>query len=431
MSHLPKLLCAYWRAKHIRFKDRSSLLTYQQRQLARHLHWVSKHSPFYASYKGLPLAAWPIIDKASMMTHFDQMNTAGLTLTEVMQAALESEQDRDFSPMVRGYTVGLSSGTSGQRGAFVVSAAERAQWAGTILAKLLPKGLFSGERVAFFLRANSNLYTAIQSKWISFQFFDLFSPFSAHLQTLAEYRPTILVAPAQVLRAVALATHEGAINIHPKKVISVAEVLDPMDRPLITQTLGELHEVYQATEGFLACTCAHGVLHLNEEYIHIEPEWLDQEKRRFVPIITDFTRATQPIIRYRLNDVLLARDEPCACGLPTMALDAIEGRCDDMLILTSSTGERVTVFADVISRALAQVLPLHAEYLLLQTNAAELTLYATAPLDALTLTSNHLNAVFIQLGIDVGALKWSLENVVPPLTPGSKRRRIRREVFPF
>ena len=57
---------------------------------------------------------------------------------------------------------------------FLVSPQEQAKWAGTILAKLLPNGLFHPERIAFFLRANNNLYNAVRSRTISFEFFDLF-----------------------------------------------------------------------------------------------------------------------------------------------------------------------------------------------------------------------------------------------------------------
>lgn len=35
----------------------------------------------------------------------------------------------------------------------------------------------------------------------------------------------------------------------------------------------------------------------------IEKEWLDET--RFVPIITDLMRTSQPIVRYRLDDVLV------------------------------------------------------------------------------------------------------------------------------
>ena len=53
-------------------------------------------------------------------------------------------------------------------------------------------------------------------------------------------------------------------------------------------------------------------------------------------LITDFTRRTQPVIRYRLDDVLVAATEPCPCGQPTRVLEAIEGRRDDQLLLPCS-----------------------------------------------------------------------------------------------
>ncbi len=84
----------------------------------------------------------------------------------------KSEQSRDFAKVGR-YSVGLSSGTSGRRGLFVVSPEEQNVWSGSMLAKMLPKSLFSGERVALFLRANNNLYESVNNRWISLRFYDL------------------------------------------------------------------------------------------------------------------------------------------------------------------------------------------------------------------------------------------------------------------
>ena len=50
-----------------------------------------------------------------------------------------------------------------------------------------------------------------------------------------------------------------------------------------------IDQVYQATEGFLACTCSAGHLHLNEDIIFVEKEYLDE--RRFYPVITDLSEA--------------------------------------------------------------------------------------------------------------------------------------------
>ncbi len=432
LTHLAWLLIAYWQARRWRFSSRQALQAHQTRALARFKTQLCAQSPYFSAFKHLPWAQWPVMDKPTMMAEFNRMNTQGLAVQDVLATALQAEQQRDFTPTVTGrngarVTVGLSSGTSGQRAVFAVSAREQAQWAGVLLAHVLPRGLRSGLRAALFLRANSNLYTAVRSRWLAFEFFDLFSPFDAHLLRLARYQPTLLVGPAQVLRQLALAQLEGQLGICPERVISVAEVLESQDRTLIERAFGPVHEVYQATEGFLASTCQHGTLHLHEAHLHIEPLWLDNTHTRFVPLITDFSRLTQPIVRYRLDDVLVLRPEPCPCGQASRALLRIEGRCDDQLQLMSAHGQAVCVFSDVLSRALAQVLPLTADYRLVQSGPARLCLHADLDAAGLEAVRLHLQATLLALGVDTAALQWLLHRDLPDFAPAHKRRRIYRQ----
>ncbi|MCC7701804.1 CoF synthetase [Janthinobacterium sp. GW460P] len=429
MKRIVWLLLSYWRTRRLRFASRAQLDAYQQRQLARFIDVLCARSTYFAPYRKLPLAQWPTMNKALMLEHFDAMNTEGITLAQAMEAAMAAEHSRDFTPAVGDITVGLSSGTSSRRAVFTVSPREKAQWAGVMLAKALPDGLFSGEKVALFLRANSNLYTAVRSPWLTFAFYDLFQPFDSLCAQLARYQPSVIVAPAQVLRQLALRVIEGSLVLAPKKVISVAEVLEAQDRALIVQAFGAVHEIYQATEGFLASSCEHGVLHLNEEYVHIEPQWLDDEQRRFVPVITDFTRITQPIVRYRLDDILIARATPCPCGRTTRAIDGIEGRCDDMLLLPSlpsAQSATVAVFADVLTRAFAQALPADADYRLLQSGDSALQLHAALDDAGLAALRAHLATVLRGLGVAVDGLAWTTSGELPPFDPTMKRRRIRR-----
>jgi putative adenylate-forming enzyme len=421
---LAQTLWSYLQTRRLRFTAREALEQHQQRKLKQFIHQHLTRSPWFAPYLSQPLHTWPLMDKAVMMEHFDRINTAGLKLDEVLACAMQAEQSRDFKATVKGYSVGLSSGTSGSRGVFVVSPAEQAKWAGVLLAKLLPRGLFHGERVALFLRANNNLYMSVRNPWLSFEFFDLFDPFEAHFDRLNHYDPTIVVGPAQVLRSLALATTAGHLTIRPHKVISGAEVLDPVDKVLIGASLGTVGEVYQATEGFLAATCQHGTLHLNEAHIHVEPQWLDSE--RFVPVITDFTRVTQPIVRYRLDDILVRRATPCPCNSHEMALERIEGRCDDLLRLPGVNGSPVDVFADGLSRAIAQTLPHTADYRLVQTGPASLTLHVDAPDGQLAQYQAQLNAYLQRLGVATTNLQWQLHAALPATDFSAKRRRITR-----
>ncbi len=428
MMRTLKVLWSYFKAKKLCFASRQALENYQSKQLEKHRQFLINNSPYFAQLAGQPISQWPVMDKALMLQYFDQMNTANLRRDDVFKSALAAEASRDFMATINGITVGLSSGTSGQRGVFAVSASETARWAGIMLAKTLPDGLFAHERVAFFLRANSNLYQSIESRWLTFRYFDLFTPFHEYIAALNAYQPSILVAPAQVLRELAL--HKSLLHFQPKKIISVAEVLEETDKQIIEaafKSAGKVHQIYQATEGFLAYTCQLGTLHLNEEYVHIEPEWLDNAHTRFTPIITDFTRTTQPIVRYKLNDILLTNNAPCACGNPARSLLAIEGRQDDSLLLPAKNKQKITVFADMISRVIARNLAWDADYRLVQTEVNNLQLYATSNDVALQLLQTELNATFAQIGVDIKQLQWQIFTHIPTLDATAKLRRIIRK----
>ncbi|WP_062104354.1 F390 synthetase-related protein [Bacillus niameyensis] len=359
--------------KHFRhFKTREQLKKYQEKMMKKHLQFVLQHSVFYRDYYGTDnvaeIADWrklPTIDKTLMMDQFSQLNTVGLDKDQAFSVAMKAEEKRDFSPTIKGITIGLSSGTSGNRGLFIVSPEERERWAGVILAKLLPGSILEKQRIAFFLRANSNLYTTTQSKRIEFTFYDLLDSFHDHVLRLNDFQPSILVAPPSVLRFLAKASLEGRLKCSPQKIISVAEVLDPLDEKFIGEVFKQkVHQVYQCTEGFLGCTCEHGTIHLNEDLLIVEREYIGD--RQFMPIISDFSRKSQPIIRYRLNDILTEKQEPCPCGSPALALEKIEGRSDDIFYFYKGE-EKIPLFPDFIRRAVITASEEIEEYRVIQS----------------------------------------------------------------
>jgi putative adenylate-forming enzyme len=429
-----RVLSSYLRAKvHRRITPRPLLVRGRERMIRKHLAHVISRSPFYADhFSGYSLNDWrglPTIDKKTMMENFSELNTADIKVEDAMEVALQAERDRDFSPMLGDITVGLSSGTSGNKGLFLANGTERLAWAGTILARVLSGSLFDKHRVAFFLRANSNLYQTVGSGKITFNFFDLIRPIGEHLPALEFLSPTILVAPPSVLRLLALKLEAEHTSISPKKIVSVAEVLDPLDRAVIERGFGQMvHEVYQATEGFIAATCEHGTLHLNEDILTVEKEYLSP--RRYTPIITDFTRITQPVIRYRLDDVLVERATPCPCGSAFEAIEKIEGRCDDLLSFRSTSGDaEITIFPDFISRALITASEKIIEYCVAQTSTDNMDVYlALAPgscrKSAERLVLNSLE----ELCNKSSSIMPEIDFRGPPeeVTPGIKQKRIKR-----
>ncbi len=375
------------------------------------------------------------MDKQTMLAHFDEIVTVKATLAQAMATAQRGWERRDFSPALPGgLAVGLSSGTSGRTGIFLASERERAAWAGTVLGRALPRGLFSrggSQRIAFFLRANSPLYEATRSRRVRFEFFDLLRPWPEHFARLRALQPTVLVAPPSALRLIAHGQKNGELALTTlERIISVAEVLELPERAAIEQVFGQtIHQVYQATEGFLAATCRCGVLHLNEDTLLVEKRWIDEPTGRFVPILTDLYRCSQPIVRYELNDILVARRTPCPCGSVMQALDAIEGRTDDLCDLLRPDGSRGQIFPDYLRLAVTTADRGIEDFFIRNPRPGELEISlggAVSPANGSSVQARvrtRVQAVCVEGGFAAPLIRF----VPPPeRVPGAKLRRVAR-----
>ncbi|MDJ1504070.1 F390 synthetase-related protein [Xanthocytophaga agilis] len=419
----------YFRFKR-KSKTRKELTQYQQRKLQSFFAKVLTQSPYYATFvkEGKVLDDFPIINKQIFMEMFDQINTQGIKKQQAMEIALQAEESRNFSPEYGKLTVGLSTGTSGKRGLFVVSEKERAQWVGLVMNRVIKPIFFKKQKIAFFLRANSNLYSSIRSSLFEFAYFDIFKPVDELLADLNAYQPHILAAQPSVLSDIADRQQRGLLHISPKQIISFAEVLQDEDNHFISSVFNvSITQVYQCTEGFLGVSCTHGTIHLNEDFLLIEKKTI--EGRRFHPVITDFTRSTQPIIRYELDDILIERESPCPCGSVFLGLERIEGRADDVLVFTTSEG-KVKLYPDIICRMIARRTNDFRTYRIVQTDESHVRIELDCdPGDFDTvgqriqagiedlLQTNHVYSITIELQKGITT------------SPGSKLRKVTRAIL--
>lgn len=442
---LPRIGWHFLRARraftHLRGEN---LRAYQDRRAREIVRFAAERSPFYrARWGGSNLADWrilPTIDKRAMMEHFDHFNTVGLTRDEAMAAALRAEQSRDFTPTVgKRVTVGLSSGTSGHRGLFVVSPAESAAWAGTILARVFPRLPSSGYRIALFLRSNSNLYERLgASRRVIFRWFDLMTGPEEAVTALNSFAPQLLVGPPSLLSMLATAAVRGTLRIRPKRLLSVAEVLEPQDRERLESVFGApVGQIYQCTEGLLAVTCPHGRLHIQEDLVAIQYEPLSpNDPTGVTPVVTDLWRRTQPIVRYRLGDVLrlTPSDIPeCPCGSTFASIDSIEGRCDDLCWFPGEEPEGETMalrpfFPDTIRRMVLLADADIEDYAAVQERPGHLRLFLEVKegtsFDKVAAAVRE-SAIRIVVGYGCLALQIEIEPGLPAADPMAKRRRVR------
>lgn len=406
-----------------RFASRHELLRFQEKAMAQHRQDYWPRTKFYQSYIQKPESI-PVMDKSLMMDRFDELNSVHLSKADCLNWALSAESSRQFSGTLNGVFVGLSSGTSAKRGVFLVTPIEQARWAGHLLAALLPRPFFKRQRVALFLRASSGLYEDLaKGHWIQFKFFDLSRPFTDLIDDLVAFNPSIIAAPAQCLERL---VQTSAAKFDLQKVIAVAECL-PDDVKAQVEAAWKLpvSQIYQATEGLLAITCSHNRLHLNETAVRFDFEALDEASRRVVPIITDFARTSQLIVRYRLDDILiLSKETHCPCGQHSLTIEKIEGRCDDVLQLPNLAGELTNVFPDFISRTLLNIEGL-SDFRVRQNSDLSIQLQYCGLDMCEADISRSLADLWQRLSLNADDIRVSLEAVEQfDITPMHKRRRI-------
>ena len=422
---------AHWRWRWLRG---ARLRRFQQRRGQRLARWVAQRSPFYRRHwHGHAVQHWqtlPTVDKALMMQHFDAFNTVGVQREAALAAALRAERERDWTPRVGPWTVGLSSGTSGYRGLFLLSQADQWVWAGTVLARLLHGWCGETVRVAFFLRSNSNLYETVGSGRIQFRFLDVMTPLAEAVSTLNRQQPNIIIGPPSLLLMLSEQRMQGTLGIAPTRFISVAEVLEPQDERRIAALWGvPVQQIYQSTEGFLAASCAHGRLHVQEDSVKLHYEPLGDDPLRVNIVVTDLWRRVQPIIRYRLNDVLRLSPAPCPCGSPWQVIAAIEGRADDVCFFPEPDGTLRPFFPDTLRRMVLFADDAITDYLVEQPEAGAVRVWLTVALGA----DFAAIAQAVKAQIEAGVVQYGCQTPVvdviqhvPPLAPGTKRRRVQR-----
>lgn len=351
-------------------RTRADIEAWQGRQLARLLGGVLPRLNFYRDIKATGLEGLPVIDKRTLMSRFQDFNVPGLTADEGWAALTNGGRWGEFH-------VGASTGTSGNRGLYVISEEERWRWLGTMIAKTMPR--LRRARVALILPVDTSLYAAARGGLLKLKFFDLKRGLAACGDGVAALDPDTLIAPPKVLRW--LCDNGGPLR-RVRHVFSAAEVLDPRDREIIEARFGvTVREIYMATEGLLGIGCEHGTLHLCEDCVKFEYERPVPGSDLVSPIITDFSRQAQAMVRYRMNDLLRLQPVPCPCGSPLQGVAQVEGRMDDLLHLPGPGGV-VTVTPDVMRNAIVGADSRIDDFRLVQTAADRLELSLTSALAA-------------------------------------------------
>lgn len=417
---------------------RLQLETYQAESLGQLRHYAYTHSPFYQRFhRGLferPLPELPVLTKAMLMEHFDELVTdRSIHLEAVRKFAAARLEDRRF---LGRYWVTATSGSTGHPGFFLFSEPE---WL-TIVASFARGQEWSGAQVSLLRRRklatvasispwhmSSKVTATAKTWWTPSIRLPASDPVESIVQRLNAWQPDILIAYASMARILAEEQLAGRLRIRPSQTFTSSEVLTTETRRRVKLAWGdEPFNQYGATEtADIAAeykTCRH--MHLFEDLVIVEV--VDEHYRPVPPgaygtklLVTTLFSRTQPLIRYELSDRVRLSTPPCSSGLPFAILEGIEGRVEDTLLLPAQSGGRVPVDPLVFNRVM-DILPVSG-WQVIQEADNNLTLLVSGARDGLVDDSLREQLVQELVAAGVHALHITIQRVAAiPKTAAGK-----------
>ena len=336
---------------------RAELEQRQQTRLAALREFAQKRSPFYRRFHqgldGRPLSDLPVLTKALMMEHFDDLVTDRNVRLSDADAFLAAEPgDRLFRDR---YVVLATSGSTGRRGVFLFDQDEWLTalamitrpmgWAGVTTGGLRPpRSAMVASTTPWHY--STRISRSLASRILPSLRLDAGESLETIIDRLNDWQPEVLAVYPSVLRQLADAQLSGRLRIRLRSVATSAEVLPDETRRLVREAWGlRVFDTYGATEyAPISAECAYGRKHLFEDEAIIE---VVDENRQPVPsgvggdrvLLTVLGRRTQPLIRYEISDMVTPLDGTCECGRPFRLIAAIEGRVEDVLHFANHAGE--------------------------------------------------------------------------------------------
>lgn len=354
--------------KHERW-TRPQLEAYQAERLRSLREYAYTRSPFYQRFhQGLtdrPLQELPVLTKAMVMEHFDELVTDRTVRLEDVRAHMAN--DREGNRFLNRYWVTATSGSTGHPGIFLFNRDEWSaviagfgrvhEWAGV---PMTPTHRMKMASVAS-LTSSSPWHMSAQfattakgwlmNAWMPTLSLDAAQPLVEIVQPLNDWQPHLLTGYASMMRILADEQLAGRLHIHPHMIIPGSEVLTDETRRRIEAAWGHPpFNAYGATEGggLAAETSDHMGLSLFEDNVIFEV--VDEHYRPVPPgvygdklLITVLFSRTQPLIRYELSDSVRLAAESGSPRLPFARIDGIQGRTEDILHLPAVFGGEVAV----------------------------------------------------------------------------------------
>jgi phenylacetate-coenzyme A ligase PaaK-like adenylate-forming protein len=333
--------------------DAGRLAVHQRDRLRALLARAIAGSPFHAGrlrgvdpdrFELADLARLPVMTKADMMENFDAVTTDRRLTRDLVERHL-ARSVTDPSLLLGDYVVLVSGGSSGQRGLFVQTVDEYAEFAASVTRRALaatvaaagglpPEGLVIGMVGAGSPVHSSGLACVTATRPpVRLVSAPASLPIAEIVQRLNAAQPPNLLAYAAKLAELAAEQRDGRLRLNLRSVSSFAEAISMPERIAVTEAFGvPVIDLFASTEGlvghsepgetvltFAGDTC---IAECTDEGGQPVPDGVASSK----VLVTNLHNLTQPIIRYELTD----RFTPAGTSEGGALRASVEGRSDDL-----------------------------------------------------------------------------------------------------
>lgn len=333
------------RARTARF-SRPELEALQQQRFRKLVRHVWRNSPFYRTVmqernlapETCRLGDFPELTKQHLIDHFDQIVTNPRLTLSVIRAFLEQSDDPTALLDDRYYVV-RTSGSSSQIAYLAYTAREWIRGCSHHL-RFSP-GMRLRKRLAWIgcdghyagVTVGMTGSRGINRLFYDCRMFDVTRPLTQIVAELNAFQPHVLSGYAAMLHLVAQEQAAGRLQLVPRRIINSGEPLSIELRRFLEQVFrAPVSNLYSATETLFmgAATDATNGMCLYEDDLIFE--LFDDHI-----CVTNLFNWTTPLIRYRLNDVLLVQDD--VPGSPFRHVAEIVGRSERLLRFRNHRGE--------------------------------------------------------------------------------------------
>jgi phenylacetate-coenzyme A ligase PaaK-like adenylate-forming protein len=357
------LLAALFRIwRHDRADDEGRSLT-GRRRLEALLATARERSPFYAERcanrpTDAGLEAFPPVTKEELMARFDDWLTDPSVRLEDVRRFMSDR--RNIGKALGGrYTPFATSGSTGSPAIVLYDRRAMSVFLALGAIRSLPRRADllamarTGRRTAglyasggFYLSGGSmqGVQTRFPWKKRQLRLVSVLEPLASIVRELNDFQPALLGGYPSALELLIDEAEEGRLRIAPAAIMAGGELLSAELRTRLAETFHcSVQSTYSCTEGgVVACECALGHLHVNEDWVIVEPvdangDPVPDGVRSDKILLTNLANLIQPVIRYVVTDRIIMHREGCACGKTSPWLE-IEGRSDDILDFPTDSG---------------------------------------------------------------------------------------------